>query len=90
MGLPTLHEINSKLVVVLPGFTILTTDLVLGTCLGVFASLVTFWRLYYRWRDHKLWWDDAWALFAMINAWILVACVWVIFAPEGNCLPFLD
>lgn len=56
---------------------------ILGTCLGVVATLMTVWRLVYRWRDHKLWWDDAWALIAMVNAWILVSCVWVIFAPEG-------
>jgi amino acid transporter len=60
---------------------------VLGTCLGVVATLMTVWRLVYRWRDHKLWWDDAWALAAMVNAWVLVGCVWVIFAPEGEESP---
>lgn len=59
-------------------------SIVLGTCLGAFATCVTVWRLIYRRLDNKIWWDDAWAAFAMLNAWILVACVWIIFAPEGT------
>jgi len=57
---------------------------ILGTALCTFATLVTIWRLTLRHLTHRLWWDDAWAAFSMLNGILIIASVWVIFAPTTN------
>ena len=49
-----------------------------------FSSAVTIWRLVYRGLSHKLWWDDAWAAFAMLTSIVFVPANWIVFDPEDH------
>ncbi|KAG1815159.1 uncharacterized protein BJ212DRAFT_259605 [Suillus subaureus] len=41
------------------------------------AIICTIFRLVYRGRMHHLWWEDAWAAFALIADVVCLACIWV-------------
>ncbi|KAG2069743.1 hypothetical protein BDR04DRAFT_673316 [Suillus decipiens] len=49
---------------------------VVGSVFHVTAMLCTIFRLVYRGWTHHLWWEDAWAAFAMILDVICVLCLW--------------
>ncbi|KZT31213.1 hypothetical protein SISSUDRAFT_1067962, partial [Sistotremastrum suecicum HHB10207 ss-3] len=56
----------------------------IGAGLAAFASCVTIFRLVFRWRKSRLWWDDAWAFFAMLNVIVTASLVWVVYAPKSS------
>ncbi|KAG1860163.1 hypothetical protein DFJ58DRAFT_279581 [Suillus subalutaceus] len=43
----------------------------------VIAILCTIFRLVYRCWIHHLWWEDAWAAFALISDVICMLCIWI-------------
>lgn len=56
------------------------------TPLHVIAIAITILRLEYRQRTHKLWWDDMFALFALVMDCVYLVNMWLRAAPEGNVL----
>ncbi|KZT43402.1 hypothetical protein SISSUDRAFT_1040421 [Sistotremastrum suecicum HHB10207 ss-3] len=56
----------------------------IGAGLAAFASCVTIFRLVFRWLKSRLWWDDAWAFFAMLNVIVTASLVWVVYAPRSS------
>ena len=60
------------------------SSIVLVTALCAISSAVTIWRLAYRALTRKLWWDDAWAGFAMLASIVFVPTNWIVFDPEDH------
>jgi hypothetical protein len=52
-------------------------DIAINTVFGGLALVVTTFRLLYRWRLRRCWWDDAWAGVSMAFQLLLLIAVWM-------------
>ncbi|KAG1839116.1 hypothetical protein DFJ58DRAFT_110735 [Suillus subalutaceus] len=50
---------------------------VVGSVSHSIAIICTIFRLVYRGRMHQLWWEDAWAAFALVADVVCLACIWI-------------
>jgi hypothetical protein len=50
---------------------------VVGLVSHSIAIICTIFRLVYKGRMHHLWWEDAWAAFALIADVVCLACIWI-------------
>jgi len=49
----------------------------INTTFAGLAVIFTTFRLLYRWRLRRFWWDDAWAGFSMLFELALLVAVWI-------------
>ena len=57
--------------------------------LPIIATVVTLFRLFERTRQGRLWFDDAWALLAMVFVIGLMVVDWLYLRDYGNAVVFL-
>jgi uncharacterized membrane protein len=50
------------------------------------AIILTAFRLHYRWRIRRFWWDDAWAGISMLFEFILITAFWIRTDVPGLCI----
>jgi hypothetical protein len=52
-------------------------DIAIITVFAGLAVICTAFRLSYRWRIRRFWWDDGWAAFAMLIQLALLVAFWI-------------